>query len=251
MSEAVDIRTSNDASSVPLDKIEIANPDRFRDNTIWPYFERLRKEDPVHYTAESVHGPFWSITTFEDIMFVDTHHDLFSSEGGITIDDEDVEFELPMFIAMDPPKHDLQRKTVSGVVAPPNLAKMESTIRERASLILDSLPKSETFNWVDKVSIELTTQMLATLFDFPWEDRRKLTYWSDLITADETSGMYGSEDERRAELLKCLEYFTVLWNQRVNTTGGVAPSTGCESQADVGHRAFVPYTADYVFFKTR
>ena len=123
MSEALDIRNSNDAYSVALDKIDIANPDRFRDNTIWPYFERLRKEDPVHYTAESVHGPFWSITKFEDIMFVDTHHDLFSSEGGITIDDEDVEFELPMFIAMDPPKHDLQRKTVSGVVAPPNLAK--------------------------------------------------------------------------------------------------------------------------------
>jgi cytochrome P450 len=220
MSEALDLRGSNDAYSVALDKIEIANPDRFRDNTIWPYFARLRKEDPVHFTAESPHGPFWSVTRFEDIMFVDTHHDLFSSEGGITIDDEDVEFELPMFIAMDPPKHDLQRKTVSGVVAPPNLAKMESTIRERASLILDSLPKNETFNWVDKVSIELTTQMLATLFDFPWEDRRKLTYWSDLITADETSGMYGSEDERRAELLKCLEYFTVLWNQRVNTTGG-------------------------------
>ncbi len=139
MSEALDLRNAtNDAYSVPLDKIEIGNPDRFRDNTIWPYFARLRKEDPVHYTPESVWGPFWSITTFEDIMFVDTHHDLFSSEGGITIDNEDVEFELPMFIAMDPPKHDMQRKTVSGVVAPPNLAKMESTIRERAGLILDS-----------------------------------------------------------------------------------------------------------------
>ncbi len=221
MSEALNIRsTKSDAYTVPLEQIEIWNPDRFRDNTLWPYFARLRKEDPVHYTAESPSGPFWSITRFEDIMYVDTHHDLFSSEGGITIDDQDADFELPMFIAMDPPKHDLQRKTVSGVVAPPNLVKLESTIRERAGKILDALPRDETFNWVDKVSIELTTQMLATLFDFPWEDRRKLTYWSDLITADDSSGMYSSEDERRAELLKCLEYFTVLWNQRVNTTGG-------------------------------
>jgi cytochrome P450 len=221
MSEALDTRnTTNDAYAVPLDKIDVWNPDRFRDNTFWPYFARLRKEDPVHYTAESPHGAFWSVTKFEDIMYVDTHHDIFSSEGGITIDDEDVEFELPMFIAMDPPKHDLQRKTVSGIVAPPNLVKLEGTIRERAGKILDSLPREETFNWVDKVSIELTTQMLATLFDFPWEDRRKLTYWSDLITADETSGLYESEEHRQAELLKCLEYFTVLWNQRVNTTGG-------------------------------
>jgi cytochrome P450 len=125
-----------------------------------------------------------------------------------------------MFIAMDPPKHDLQRMTVSPVVAPANLAVLESTIRSRVIGILESLPRDRTFNWVDQVSIELTTQMLATLFDFPFEERRKLTYWSDLITADETSGLFASEDERRAELLKCLEYFTGLWNQRVNTPGG-------------------------------
>ena len=36
--------------------------------------------------------------------------------------------------------------------------------------------------------------------------------------------------------------------QRLNTAGGVAPSTGCTSSADVGHQAFVPYTADYFFY---
>ena len=222
MSEALDRarRDATDAATVPLDQIEIWNPDRFANDTFSPYFTRLRNDDPVHFTRESPFGPFWSITKFDDIMYVDTHHDIFSSEGGITIDEQDDDFVLPMFIAMDPPKHDLQRKTVSGVVAPPNLVKLEGTIRERAGRILDALPRNETFNWVDKVSIELTTQMLATLFDFPWADRRKLTYWSDLITADEESGLYGSEDERRAELLRCLEYFTGLWNQRVNTVGG-------------------------------
>ena len=221
MSEAIDrSRVTSDANTVALDKIEIWNPDRFKDDTLWPFFARLRHEDPVHYTAESPMGPFWSVTKFDDIMYVDTHHEIFSSEGGITIDEQDENFELPMFIAMDPPKHDLQRKTVSGVVAPPNLVKLEGTIRERVCRILDALPRNETFNWVDKVSIELTTQMLATLFDFPFEERSKLTYWSDLITADETSGLYESEEHRQGELLKCLEYFTGLWNQRVNTPGG-------------------------------
>ena len=223
MSEAID-RTEalpdSDPATVPLDLIEIWRPDRFENNTFWPYFARLRKDDPVHYTPESPYGPFWSITKFDDIMHVDTHHEIFSSEGGITIEDDDPEFELPMFIAMDPPKHDLQRKTVSGVVAPPNLAKLEGTIRERAGRILDSLPVGETINWVDKVSIELTAQMLATLFDFPFEDRRKLTYWSDMAVADASSGLYESVDHQRAELLACLEYFTRLWNERVNTVGG-------------------------------
>jgi hypothetical protein len=37
--------------------------------------------------------------------------------------------------------------------------------------------------------------------------------------------------------------------QRLNTAGGVAPATGCSSPADVGRQAFVPYTADYFFYK--
>ncbi|HET6473719.1 MAG TPA: cytochrome P450 [Pseudomonadales bacterium] len=223
MSEAIDrtpVFQDSDPATVPLDLIEIWRPDRFENNTFWPYFARLRKDDPVHYTPESPYGPFWSVTKFDDIMHVDTHHEIFSSEGGITIEDDDPEFELPMFIAMDPPKHDLQRKTVSGVVAPMNLAKLEGTIRERAGRILDSLPVGETINWVDKVSIELTAQMLATLFDFPFEDRRKLTYWSDMAVADASSGLYESVDHQRAELLACLEYFTRLWNERVNKTDG-------------------------------
>ena len=223
MSEAIDrtpVFQDSDPATVPLDLIEIWRPDRFENNTFWPYFARLRKDDPVHYTPESPYGPFWSVTKFDDIMHVDTHHEIFSSEGGITIEDDDPEFELPMFIAMDPPKHDLQRKTVSGVVAPMNLARLEGTIRERAGRILDSLPVGETINWVDKVSIELTAQMLATLFDFPFEDRRKLTYWSDMAVADASSGLYESVDHQRAELLACLEYFTRLWNERVNKTDG-------------------------------
>ena len=121
-----------------------------------------------------------------------------------------------MFIAMDPPKHGDQRKVVSPVVAPMNLKELESTIRSRAGAIFDQLPRGETFNWVDKVSIELTTQMLATLFDFPFEERWRLTRWSDVATADENSGIIESREHRRQELRECLEFFTALWNERVN-----------------------------------
>ena len=38
--------------------------------------------------------------------------------------------------------------------------------------------------------------------------------------------------------------------QRLNTVGGVAPSTGCASSADIGTEAFMPYTADYFFFRS-
>ncbi|MGB1756665.1 MAG: cytochrome P450, partial [Pseudomonadales bacterium] len=180
-------------------------------------FERLRNESPVHLQEhhEEV-GSFWNVTRYEDIMAVDTDHDTYSSDGSIVATDQDEDFALPMFIAMDPPRHDQQRREVNGVVAPRNLAVMEETIRRRVQTILEGLPVGETFNWVDEVSIELTTQMLATLFDFPFEDRRKLTRWSDVATADEQSGIIESEEQRREELTECLMYFTELWNQRVN-----------------------------------
>ncbi len=206
------------AWSMPIEDINVADPELFRTNSFWPYFERLRKEDPVHYCKDHEFGPYWSITKYNDIMFVDTNHQLFSSEPSITIADPKDDFQLPMFIAMDQPKHDLQRKVVSPIVSPANLGRLESTIRERVNTIFDGLPEGEVFDWVDKVSIELTTQMLATLFDFPWEDRRKLTYWSDITTAGPNSPLFVSEEHRRAQLMDCAQYFMGLWNERVNLT---------------------------------
>ncbi len=210
-----------EALATPLADFNVAQPHRFKNNTMWPFFARLRREDPVHYCADSEFGPYWSITKYKDIMAVDTNHAAFSSDsglGGITIRDQAEDFKMPMFIAMDPPIHDAQRMAVSPIVAPGNLAKLEAVIRERVCLILDALPRNETFDWVDRVSIELTTQMLATLFDFPWEDRRKLTRWSDVATAAPGMGIIDTEEQRRAELMECAGYFMKLWNQRVNAT---------------------------------
>ena len=214
MSEAV--KLTEDPYSIPLENINVSDPNLFMNDNHWGYFERLRKEDPVHYCEDSLFGPFWSVTKFNDIMEIEKDHDAFSSEGGITLGDQPEDFQTVNFIALDPPKHDVQRKAVTRVVAPLNLAKLEPIIRARAIKILDDVPVGEEFDWVSHVSIELTTQMLATLFDFPFEDRRKLTRWSDVATADEHSGIIESEDQRRAELYECLEYFTGLWNERVN-----------------------------------
>jgi cytochrome P450 len=131
--------------------------------------------------------------------------------------DVDPQYEWPSFIAMDEPQHSPQRKTVSPLFTPVHLNKLAILIRERSASVLDNLPRGETFNWVERVSIELTTQMLATLFDFPWEDRRKLTRWSDVATALPKSGVYESQEQRIAELYECGEYFVRLWSERANT----------------------------------
>jgi cytochrome P450 len=203
-----------EAYSTPLDQLDVSISDRFQANVMWPFFERLRAEDPVHYCRESEFGPYWSVTKYHDIVAVETNPAVFSSEGSISIQDQEDDFILPMFIAMDPPKHDAQRKVISPIVSPHNLQTMEPIIRERAGTILDELPIGEPFDWVDRVSIELTTQMLATLFDFPFEERRKLTRWSDLTTREPDEEM--PREAIIAELMGCGAYFQNLWDVRVN-----------------------------------
>jgi cytochrome P450 len=210
------------AYALPLDKLNVAQPLLFQSDTMWPYFERLRQEEPVHFCAESEFGPYWSITKYNDIMAVDTNHQVFSSDymlGGITIGGGQANVDpLPMFIAMDPPKHDIQRKIVTPVVSPANLQVLGPIIRERAGKILDSLPIGVPFDWVDKVSIELTAMTLATLFDFPFELRRKLSRWSDVVTAAPGFGIVDTMEQKQKEMDEYQSFFNGLWNERVNSS---------------------------------
>jgi len=204
-----------EAYATPLDKIDVSVQDRFVTDTFWPFFERLRKEDPVHYCAESEFGPYWSVTKFDDIVEVETHHEVFSSERAISIyDPEPGDMEMPNFIAMDPPKHDAQRKTIQPIVSSENLQTFAPLIRSRAAKILDELPIGEPFDWVERVAVELTIQMLATLFDFPFEERHKMRYWSDLAVTDTSETM--TREQAQAEFMAMGAYFKALWDQRVD-----------------------------------
>ena len=211
------------AYEAPLEDLNPARASLFRDDAMWPVFERLRAEAPVHFTPDSNYGPYWSISRYHDIMAVDTNHQVFSSARGIALSPKaaagfrDPNNTATNFISMDPPRHDEQRKTVSPALAPHALAAMAPQIRERAGLILDSLPIGEPFDWVDLVSKELTTMTLATLFDFPFEERRKLTRWSDAMTTPPGFGGGAANlEDLRATMAECFAYFDGLWDQRVN-----------------------------------
>ena len=219
--DAFEIDPHFDPYEIPLDDLDPSHPALFSNDTLWEHFARLRKEDPVHYHEQSMVGPYWSVTKYEDIMQVDTHHELYSSQqrlggialGGVPREDDD-DFALPMFIQEDPPKHDAQRKVVTPMFIPRNLAELEPLIRERAGMILDDLPRNEEFNWVKHVSVELTGQMLATLFDVPQEDRLKLVYWSDTVQNLGDPEVFETPEEGFAVLFECLAYFTEYYEAR-------------------------------------
>ncbi|MGE0418902.1 MAG: cytochrome P450 [Acetobacteraceae bacterium] len=217
MNAPVHYDTTSPAWTIPLETFDVSDPALYQHDTWYPYFERLRREDPVHFCPDSQYGPYWSVTKYKDIVQVEVNHQIFSNEmGGIQIEDQPEGMKRPSFIRMDPPKHDEQRKVVSPIVAPGNLANMESLIRQRTQMVLDGLPRNETFDWVQHVSINLTTMMLATLFDFPFEERSKLTYWSDVAIANINApdSPVKTEEERFAELKKMAEYMGRLYDER-------------------------------------
>src|ERR1041385_999261 len=205
-------------ANLALDDFDVSDPKLYQDDVWQPYFARLRREDPVHYCRESLYGPYWAVTKYKDIMQVEINHHVYSSAselGGIAIEDQPKDMDRPSFIRMDPPKHDEQRMVVSPVVSPGNLANMEGLIRERTIRVLDGLPRGEVFDWVDRVSVELTTMMLATLFDFPFEERRKLTRWSNVSPVNTRAGTeIDSEEKRDAVLQEMLAYFGEVWKVR-------------------------------------
>jgi cytochrome P450 len=224
MNAPVHFDPASDAYTTPLDQIDVSDPRLFQEDIYYPYFERLRREDPIHYRKDGMYGSFWSVTKFKDIMTVETHPEIYSSEaklGGISITDRPMEFRRSSFISMDPPRHDDQRKVVSPIVAPANLNNMSGIIRQRVCKVLDELPRGETFDWVQRVSIELTTLMLTTLFDFPEAERSKLTYWSDCATQDVRAGGIVDSEEKRLEILgEALRTFTAMWHDRATRPPG-------------------------------
>ena len=215
-----------DVTTLALDEVDLSNPFLYRQGEWGPYFKRLRDEAPVHYLKNSPFGPFWSVTRYEDILFVDKHHELFSSEPFIILGDPPEGLSVEMFIAMDPPKHDVQRRSVQGVVAPQNLKEMEGLIRQRTGEVLDSLPLGEPFNWVPAVSKELTGRMLATLLDFPYEERHKLIDWSDRLAgnAAATGGEFDDEENMFEAAADMAWAFSQLWRDKeARRAAGEAP----------------------------
>ena len=216
-----------------------------------PVFAEMRAKAPINKVTGTPFGDFWNVTTIKTVQHVESLPELFSSSwehGGITIGEprreiaEEDKFQLPMFIAMDRPQHTGQRRTVAPAFTPAEMERMSTEIRARTAEVLDGLPWGERFDWVDKVSIELTTGMLAILFGFPWEDRRLLTYWSDW-SGDVEIGLVPELIEYRHGILQEMgHYFTRLWNERANaepTPDLISMMIHSEAMKDMGFNEFV------------
>ncbi len=198
-----------------LATLDVSRAERFREQTHWPLFARLRRDEPLHFCPDSAHGAYWSVTHYDDIVAVEKNHRQFSSQGNVIIGDVPAEFDAPAFATSDPPIHTRERKAVLPAMSPKRLATLETDIRSSIGSVLDGLPRNDTFDWDARVSVELTTQMVARLFDFPWADRKLLAYWSEvLVTSPEPGAIVTTWAERETILTQYRDHIMNMWRRR-------------------------------------
>ena len=229
----------------PADPLDVSRAELYRDDVWQAPFRTLRAEAPVYRCEHSDYGAYWSVSTYKGIVEVESLPDLYSSEaGGITLADfiPDSDVRMPMFIARDRPVHTGQRRTVAPAFTPSEMVRMSDDIRRRTADILDTLDWNKEFDWVDTVAVELTTQMLAILFDFPWEDRRKLTFWSDWAGDIELVKNEELRKQRLQYMYECGAYFQNLWNAKVGkpqTPDLISMMIHSDAMAQMDHFEFI------------
>ncbi len=215
-------------ASETVNPLDLSRAELWR-NDVWQEpMRQLRAESPIYYCEDSKFGPYWSVTTYKPIQHIEALPKIFSSSweyGGITVAGDGIDHlqegdvPMPMFIAMDPPQHTAQRRTVAPAFGPSEIERMRADTQARTAALIDTLPVGKPFDWVEKVSIELTTDMLAILFDFPWEDRHNLTRWSDALGDIES---FSTVEERHARLAVAFEMggaFKQLWDRKAQNPG--------------------------------
>ena len=223
----------------PIAPIDVSLPELYAEDRWQDLFRKLRAEAPIQYVPESDFGPYWSVSTYKPIVQIEALPKIFSSDwekGGIAISGDPALLQKynmrePMFIAMDPPHHTAQRRTVAPSFGPSEVAAMKAECVARTGEVLDSLPVGEPFDWVQRVSIELTTGMLAKLFGYPWEQRHHLTEWSDFGGDVELIKNPDTVEVRLAKMQEMGMAFAALWQERMANPGKDLISVMLQSDA--------------------
>jgi cytochrome P450 len=142
-------------------------------------FQRLRDEDPVSWREEKDGSGFWAITRYHDILGVSQNPQVFSSTGGIRLE-EMTEEELRArrtMMEMDPPEHTSYRRMVQPPFSNREVMAVEPGIRLLARAVVDGLYGSSEFDFVEAIARELPMRMLGKMLgiadsDGPWLVRK-------------------------------------------------------------------------------
>jgi cytochrome P450 len=201
---------------------DVSDPKLFGTDKAHDIFREMRATKPLNQITGSPHGSYWNVTTVKNIQHIEALPKIFASgfeKGGMVIQDPTPESlkegRGKTFIAMDAPEHSKRRRAVAPAFTPAEMVRLSDLVRRRTIETLENLPRGEQFNWVEKVSIELTTGMLAIIFDFPWEHRHALTYWSDWLSDLRLGATKELEELRTQITIEMGTCMFKLWEKRL------------------------------------
>ena len=224
-SEAIDAWQAANPDKVPVHTKpwDVTDPAIYAEDRWQPIFAEMRKTAPINKVTGTPFGDYWNITTLKPIQHIEALPKIFSSDmknGGFVIADP-LENDLTSsgvsnFLGMDPPDHTPRRRAIAPAFTPAEMVRLTNLVRERTGQVLDALPVGEQFDWVQWVSVDLTTSMLATIFDFPWEYRHYLPFWSDWMSDSRLGEDPELSQMRLDAMMEMADCFMKLWDQRRN-----------------------------------
>jgi methyl-branched lipid omega-hydroxylase len=155
-------------------------------------FATLRREAPISFWPpiemegfESGPG-YWALTKLDDVHFASRHPDIFSSAGGITINDQTPELAeyFGSMIVLDDPRHQRLRSIVSRAFTPKVVARIEDSVQQRAHRLVTSLKANHPdgqAELVTELAGPLPLQVICDMMGIPEEDHQRIFHWTNVI----------------------------------------------------------------------
>ena len=162
--------------------VPLHSPDFFAGDP-YPAYRELRATAPVCWNDVT---KFWALLRYEDIRYVSTNPDKFSSTKGITIPDPVMPNPVQEgnLIFTDPPRHRQLRKLINTGFTRRRVAGLEPKVRAIVHGVLDDLEPGSTREFAEELASPLPTRMIAELLGAPADDWEKFREWSDACTGN-------------------------------------------------------------------
>ncbi len=165
-----------------------ARNDDFRDGA----FATLRRESPITFYDEVQFEGFdpgpghWALTRYDDIHFASRHPEIFSSSPNITIGDGNPELAayFGSMIVLDDPRHQRLRSIVSRAFTPKVVARIETSVRDRAHRLVTDMIEAHPDGSADLVSAlagPLPLQVICDMMGIPAADEDRIFHWTNVI----------------------------------------------------------------------
>ncbi|MGH3742712.1 MAG: cytochrome P450, partial [Micromonosporaceae bacterium] len=171
--------------------VDVFDPRSYEHGIPYSTFAQLRATAPVSWQEEPAllgwpeGSGFWAVTRHDDVRHVSRTPEDFSAQLGCTQlrdpEPEDLDFTRQMLLNMDPPQHNVLRKTVSKAFTPGKIRRFSDMIARRARLLVDEVIERGECDFAGDVADELPLLTLSEIMGVPEQDRHLMFRWANRI----------------------------------------------------------------------